>query len=348
MGRPAVAPVKPSAPRAPASGVKVSPVRPAPGGDKTTREIIPPWHVLQEKLQKSARGAGAKPADFVPADQAAREALAAQERANEGWTPLLAPPPTEPPSSGVRVSESGQRVSVPAACVAPASDNLSFKVYTLAELESRGDAPIFLRMSRASFDGVSPRGAAARLPRVHAALRAFGRATFSWWTTRPEGGGVRPDLRIALRKPFDDLGDELQVVVQAVDWKRYGVMLGIVVGASLTLLFAVLTAAELTDDLRPGSAAHLASRETSIRTMPDVHGVAASALLADRSAPPLAGLNVALAPAAAAQAVTSAGELDDVLEPDAAPQTARRPPRKAPKAKTNKLTFRNADAIFNP
>ena len=116
-----------------------------PGAEgHTVREILPPWHVLQDKLQK--RSDAVATGALVPADQAAREALAAQEEANEQWMPGSE---TDAPSSGVRVSVVGPCAESSSAI---ADSLLTFKVYTLAELEGRSDAPMSMRVSRASFD----------------------------------------------------------------------------------------------------------------------------------------------------------------------------------------------------
>ena len=300
-----------------------------PGAEcHTVREILPPWHVLQDKLQK--RSDAIATGSLVPADQAAREALAAQEAANEQWMPVAVRDAA--PSSGVRVSDPGPESSA-------ALGDLSFKVYTLAELQRRSDAPVSIRASRASFDSTGARDA-MRWRRVLTALRAFGVAALAWWKTQ----GARPSAKVALRQPFDTLGDELQVAVESVDWKKHGVTTGIVVGASLTLLFGVLTAAELTDDLKP--AAHLASTETSVleaKSAPGARGVAPATNMAAMGFQPVSPApNALLAPPPPA---TSIGEID---EPEVAPAPAKRPAGKKAKPKPNKLSFRSADAVFNP
>lgn len=297
----------------------------------TVREILPPWHVLQDKLQK--RSDAIATGSLVPADQAAREALAAQEAANEQWMPAS----DAPPSSGVRVSDPGPESS---AARSDRSDGaLSFKVYTLAELERRSDAPVSMRTSRASFDTTGARDA-MRWQRLFAAVRAFGVASLAWWKTP----GPRPSPKVALRQPFDVLGDELQVVVESIDWKKHGVTTGIVVGASLTLLFGVLTAAELTDDLKP--TAHLASRETSVleaKALPGARGVAPATNMAAMGVQPVSPSPSALLPPVAA--ATSLGEIDD---PEPAPLPPKRAAAKKAKPKATKLSFRNADGVFNP
>jgi len=374
MGRSAVAAVKglkpraPTAPRAlatpaalerPISGVTVAPSRSAPqaadasgpvavaaapnprptaGECKTVREILPPWEVLQEKLNKKAVPV---PARNEVLNQGAQQALAAQEAANALWSPPASKTSSPsyapsgsietPPPSGVRMSESG-----PAARPVDGSgmpDSLSFKVYTVADLERRSDAPVSMRGSRVSFDMTSSRSS-LHWQRAYVALRAFASASLAWIKIK----GERPSVKVALRKEFDELGDELQVAVESVDWRKLGVTTGIVVGATLTLLFAVLTAAELTDDLKPpGSAAHLASAETSgipAKTAEGSRTVAPATNMAAMGVQPVAA-PVAVEPAAPA---TIIGDIDTTDAPAAVP--AKKPTAKKPKAK--KLALRSA------
>ncbi len=360
---------------------------------KTVREIIPPFHVMQEKLgraplpssptrpsAKAPSKPGAPVAALAP-EQGASEALAIQEAINSMWAPAgEASIEIEVPPSGVRLSEpsfpnaahahaahaahaaraaraahappAAQAIYTPearvTAIVTPAADGvpdslLSFKVYTLADLERRSDAPVSMRMSRASFDltGSGSRSARALIwPRTYAALRAFIVASLEWFRTK----GERPSPKVALRKPFDALGDELQVAVESVDWRTLGVRMGIVVGATLTLLFAVLTAAELTDDLKPaGATSRLASSE-STSLPPAKNALGAPTLPASTVAPAtnMAAGGMQMQPAPQPMQVVTAGEIDDPAPAAPAKKAAKKP---APK-KSNKLSFRNADAVF--
>ncbi len=374
MGRPALAAVKglkpraPTAPRAlvtPAASearpvsaetvsreVSVAPPAPAPAPApaipragaaecKTVREILPPWEVLQEKLNK--KNASVAPARNEVLNQGAQQALAAQEAANSLWSPPAARTSSPsyaqprdsieaPPSSGVRMSDSGPAAADLSAVGMP--DSLSFKVYTVADLERRSDAPISMRGSRVNFDMTSSRSS-LHWQRAYVALKAFASASLAWLTTK----GERPSVKVALRQPFDNLGDELQVAVESIDWRKLGVTTGIVVGATLTLLFAVLTAAELTDDLKPpGSAAHLASAETTgipAKTAPDARGVAPATNMAAMGVQPV---EPAVQAAPAAEPSTVIGDLDTPDVPAAAP--AKKAGKKPKAAK--KLALRNA------
>lgn len=338
---PAPVSVRPAAPPTPAT-----PATPAPAPAKaaknegTVREILPPWHVLQEKLQKGQAPVALNPANEV-VNRAAQEALAAQEAANATWG--TADESVDiPPSSGVRVSDPGHEphavLTPPQAGQVPDS-LLTFKVYTLAELERRSDAPVSMRASRLNFDLTSSRST-LHWQRVRTAFVAFVTASVAWFkTTKTE----RPSIKVALRQPFDALGDELQVAVEAIDWKKLGVTTGIVVGATLTLLFAVLTAAELTDDLKsPGSGSHLASSESSLpsRTALDKHGVAPATNMAAMGVQPVPAPVVIEPPP---PATTVIGDID-APSTDAPATPAKKPGVKKAAAKKapNKLTLRSA------
>jgi hypothetical protein len=345
-------PVASSAPPPVASGVVAStaasrepvviPATPRTGVEhKTVREILPPWHVLQEKLQNKT---AAVPTRNEALNQDAQQALQAQEAANAMWSPGPASSPEDsievPPSSGVRMSEPGAPAASPITSGAEGPDSLlSFKVYTLAELERRSDAPVSIRASRLNFDVTSSRSS-QHWQRAFVALKAFATASLAWLKIK----GERPKLTVALRKPFDDLGDELQVAVESVDWKKIGVTTGIVVGATLTLLFAVLTAAELTDDLKPpGSTAHLATAASgemsgaSARTVIDTRGVAPATNMAAMGVQPVEPAPIVIAPPP--PAVMAIGEVDELADTPA-PVTKKK--KAAAKPKANKLTLRSA------
>jgi len=353
-----VRPPASSAPPPVASGVVAStaasrepvviPATPRTGVEhKTVREILPPWHVLQEKLQNKT---AAVPTRNEALNQDAQQALQAQEAANAMWSPGPSSSPEDsievPPSSGVRMSEPGAPAASPITSAADGPDSLlSFKVYTLAELERRSDAPLSIRASRLNFDVTSSRSS-QHWQRAFVALKAFATASLAWLKIK----GERPKLTVALRKPFDNLGDELQVAVESVDWKKIGVTTGIVVGATLTLLFAVLTAAELTDDLKPpGSTAHLATaasgesgetRGASARTVIDAHGVAPATNMAAMGVQPVEPAPIVIAPPPpASAAVTAVGEVDELAD---TPTPVTKKKKAAAKPKANKLTLRSA------
>lgn len=338
------------------AGSKDSVSPPASGVEnKTVRQILPPAHVLQDKLHSKLAvvpRADAAPIELLDA------VLEADEPARAPWSPpesaiskretreaaeavLVAGAANDsvgpsPSSSGVRVSEG--RLPSAGALESPESP-LTFTVYTLEDLERRSDAPASMRMSCVSLESTATRRW-QHWQRAAFALRAFALASLEWIKIK----GQRPDPRLALRKPFDDVGDELQVAVESFDWKKLGVKTGIVVGATLTLLFAVLTAAELTDDFRPGAAAHMAPAQTARApeaTLLDAREIAPATNMAAMGVQPVAAAPAPAPAAAAAPAVPTPIALGDL--DDDAPARVKRPARKAaPKPKASKLTMRTA------
>ncbi|MBX3189285.1 MAG: hypothetical protein KF819_19835 [Labilithrix sp.] len=262
--------------------------------EKTVREVIPPWHVSNEKKENEE-----KPAAEI------EEALDDADLLEEA------------PPSGVRVSDPGPPPAL------PSDAPCTYRVYTLADL----DAPVSYRASRLSFDVTASRGP-SHLRRVRGALFAFAIACKDWLKIR----GERPHPFVALRQPFDTLGDELQAWVQSIDWKRVGIHTGTAVGASLALLFAVLTVAELTDDLKPAAGARLASTE----------------IVGPPPPPALTSLPGAgnLASAVQAPPVVTVSEPVDEPEPEKdVPEATKKAKKAKPKPK---LTFRDANEVFSP
>ncbi len=286
----------------PSSGVAASPSSKRGTADRTVREILPPWQVLQDKLRKGKVPVSmAGPPTVL--DRTAQKALEAQEAANasSNWGALpartrqtsdvesreqtSAPSIASPPSVCKSETEHALPAVLPPAPIEVPEPALTFKAYTLAELERRSDAPVSLR---------SPRAAATPLP------------------------------------PRD------------VDWKRVGVRAGIVLGASLTLLFAVLTAAELTDDLKPRSSA-MAMRAAASEPPLHVEASTTGAMVSVSPAVPSPGGTVSGPTASPMPAVE---EIDFPAEPHAASgkkgSAAKRAAAVAAKAKTAKLSMRSA------
>lgn len=313
--------VRPSAPPAAApSGPTI-----VQSSDKTVREVIPPWHVIQKKM----------------ADKEA------EKKAKEERAVLEIPPPPAPeallalsafedvaPESGVRMSDAHllvaeDLVSDDDAAAPAVDDGLSFKVYTLADLERRSDAPISMNMRSSSSFEMSMSMRAQHARRAKDAVVAFFKAALAWYRTSKM---EREPAKIALRQPFDVMGDELELVVRTVDWKKVGVRTGIVVGASLTLLFTVLTAAELTDDLRPSGKAQMNLQSSGSVTTP-----------------PLAAAPLPPAPVVIAAPAPVAPAAEEPAEEAPAPKkvvAAVKKPAAAPAKK--KLAYRNADDVFKP
>lgn len=261
----------------------------------TIREFLP-WHVIDKKLK--ARQSGQQLRDEEEIEQA--------------------------PDSGVYTS--GEH---PAAYEGDGSvddGNLSFKVYSLAELEARGIASdLSINATRMSI---------ALMAQKQTPWADVGRAAVvvlrmaKTWAIAPS---PRPPARDVFRAPLVALGFELRTALRQVDWKKVGVYAGISLGTFLFLLFAVVTAADLTDDLKPSRAMTTQSGDSYT-----------SAIVAARNAPKVP------APAVVVAAPAPAPPQGDGLEiaPEPAPAAVVAP---APKPRAGKGKKKKAPAeVFIP
>jgi hypothetical protein len=250
------------------------------GHDATVRDILP-WHEVRARLEE--RGVVF---DDVPSND---------------------DEPPRGPSSGVQISERHPVVDA-------LEDNVSFKVYTLAELDRRmRDTPAsFVRPSV----GVIVEKGPSPWPRAGAALLALA-TTFKAWLLLGSG---RPALGDALRAPSVVLDLELRAAIRTVEWKRVGMFGGAGLATAFALLFIVLTVAELTDDLKPARASGSTSLVSSSGESEPVS--ATTTTLAT------------LAPEPSAAAVAPASTFVDELD-GPAPVAAVKAPKaaKAPKAR---------------
>lgn len=187
--------------------------------------------------------------------------------------------PTEPTESGIRESTATEAVTSPP----PA---LSYRVYSLAELEAREAS---LRSARRSIVVEASPLTTWRDP-VRAAV-GFVRAFRAWrtmdWTRGP--------LTAALRPHALEVVTETRKLARAADWKKLGTRAAIAAGGAFVLFVAALAAAEATDDLRPtrrpvrAEAALPAPTTPTAPTAPRVVPAAAAATPAAAPAPARAG-----------------------------------------------------------
>ncbi|HVH42066.1 MAG TPA: hypothetical protein VM925_06970, partial [Labilithrix sp.] len=78
----------------------------------------------------------------------------------------------------------------------------------------------------------------------------------------------RPRLLDVCRLPLRVFHAELMAALRPLPWRRLAIGAGIALGSLLLFLFAVLTAAELTDDLKPTRSA-MATRESAPQLLLD-------------------------------------------------------------------------------
>lgn len=211
----------------------------------TVREFLP-WHEVEAKLAARAP---------APPDVASERDVVALDEGDE-----------PPPDSGVRASEN-----------AP----LTYRVYTLADLEARATPEIAWRVSRASMASLPPKP--SKWSGVAASARELVRAAVAW--ARMPAPRARP--ADVLRFPATAFFDELQGALRAVNWKKVGVYAAVGATTLVVLLFAVLTAAELTDDLKPTRATSSSTKASTVIPTFSVAAQAPPALAgaADESAP---------------------------------------------------------------
>lgn len=200
--------------------------KPKGGGDglvPTIREFLP-WHVIERKLKERA---AANPD--------------AEELPDSGVYTSGEHPSSDGPVNDAVASEILGDASAP-----DGGNGLSYKVYTVAELEARGiQSDLSVNSTRGSIallaQRVTPWTDVAR-----AALDVVRLAKTWAFSASP-----RPPMKDLLQPQIDTFRFELQIALRQTEWKKVALGTGIGLTALLVLLFAVLTAADLTDDLKP-------------------------------------------------------------------------------------------------
>jgi hypothetical protein len=200
---------------------------------------------LAEKLAAKA-AAGELSGELENADLVVAEPEPAEPTA----PPKLSskPPPwktdIEPaPDSGVRSSEAAVR-------------ELTYSVYTVADLEARGQVrpP---RMSMAFAPPMVPQP--SRWSDVARSALALARA---WWSC-VRAPKPRPRVTDVCLIPAQQLLTDARVALAGLPWRKIAMGGGLALGSLVVLLFIVLTAAELTDDLKPARATSAMTANTA-------------------------------------------------------------------------------------
>ncbi|MCW5832648.1 MAG: hypothetical protein KIS78_09585 [Labilithrix sp.] len=275
------------------------PAGPNADGAPTLRNLIP-WQDMEKKLAERL------------AEKAARGELSS-ELEKDGDVPSKRPPwknDVEPaPDSGVRASEVG-----------PARE-LTYSVYTVADLDSLAPSrpP---RMSTAPAPAPAPASRWADTGKAALAL-----VQIVW--AHALAPKPRPRLRDVAEVPSRLFLTELGRSLRAMPWKRISAGTGIALGTLLVLLFVVLTAAELTDDLKPARATATSARSA-------MESAAIPATAAAPAAPATTPLATAetkpIAPRPAEAAPSEAIEIDDAAPAPAKPKPKAKKPAKKKKA----------------
>jgi hypothetical protein len=194
--------------------------------------------------------------------------------------------------------DSGVQDSVSVALPPPEAPPLSYKVYTVKELDA---APPSSRMSMVA---AAEREPSPWVKTWNATLAVI--VTAIRWVRSGKFG--RPPFRDAMHVPVTVLRVELAAAVREMSWQTVATAAGIAIGTFGVILFTVLTVAELTDDYHaPGAAKAAQAMPTS-------------------AAPPLADNAKAAVPVVVQPVATSdpppAMELDD--DPPPPPKTIKK------------------------
>jgi hypothetical protein len=247
-----------------AAAPQLQPVEPAKSIDtvrtvdtiRTVRELLP-WHEVERKL-RTPRSSGVD--------------------AQEAEVPA--------PSSGVRVSDSG--ISIKSSNTNDTEGALSYRVYTVAELDR-----IAVPAMRASMLSLS----LSSRPAPSLLWKSAGRSLYTlldavagWLVHR----GHKPALASAVAHPLAAFRADARSAVASIDWKKAGIGLGAGVGAMAALLAIVLVVADLTDEMKPARAmtspatatATVAPGEAVTTTSVDVTPVATTAAPVVAATPP--------------------------------------------------------------
>lgn len=199
----------------------------APRDPRAERPSTPPWRARATKVAEQVSRIGDDDATNEippPPDSGVRPSVT-----NPILPPALAGRPAKALSESISLEKAPKR--------------LSYSMYTVADIEKRGDVP----RSSVTF---APDLPTTRLP----AWRVVGVSSMVLY--RALRGYVlspkpRPRFLDVLRFPLTTFAEDLRVALRGVAWKKVGAGLAFAAVALVVLLLAVLTAAELTDDLKP-------------------------------------------------------------------------------------------------
>ena len=187
----------------------------------TIREFLT-WHVIEKKMAARAKGEIAR-----DEDEAEDERVPDSGVYTSGEHPLPAN------------DELGEPVG-----------ELTYRVYTVADLEARGlKADLSIPSTSMSIAMM----AAKTTPWTDVAKAVVN--VFRHGKTWLSSPSPRPALTDVLRHPISALVFETRLALKQVAWKKVAFYGGISMATFLFLLFCVVTAADMTDDLKPSRVA---------------------------------------------------------------------------------------------
>lgn len=210
-------------------------------------------------------------------------------------------------------------------------DALSYRAYTVSELDSL--APAASSLETTSLD-VAP-SATAPWKTVGSSALVVLRAAWSWWRAG-RTLGLRAPIMTVLSEPLAVLREDLALATARVDWRKVGVGTAAAMGTFGVLLFAVLTAAELTDDLKPARSS-VSRASGGAYTTAIVEAAGAPAAAVEEAEPVEATASAVPAAAAAAHVAPARSGIEGAyFAADPPPKAARARPPKAKKKRPAK------------
>lgn len=196
-------------------------------GAATVRNVLP-WRNMEKELAKRLAAKAAR-GELVTNDlvEAPRKGSRPEEESERA------------PDSGVRKSASFGLAPVEKETTRP----LTYSMYTVSELDEVRPPP---RLSMAVVSVQPSRMAEAWAQAWRSGLVAL-RTLWSWVRTAKP----RPRPMDVCRVPLVAFGADLREALRLLPWKKIGWASAFGFGAIMLSLFAVVTVAELTDDLKP-------------------------------------------------------------------------------------------------
>jgi hypothetical protein len=271
--------------------------------EQATRRNVIPWRTVEKELAARLAAKAARAAHSTPVPPSSEDREVGSHAAEESEIP-------PGPDSGVRSSSEGlegfQGLQLEAPRPLPGHDvvveaqadtpqrPLTYSMYTIDQIEARE-----VQAQRLSV--VMPQPQVLQWSDVARSGLVLLRTLATWAKSSP-----RPRAMDVCRVPLTAFSADLRAVLARLPWKKIGLGAAIGLGALVLFLFAIVTVAELTDDLKP------------------THAAVAPALTA---APPTVAAPLPIAAAAAAEP-PAVVELDDA--PPTAPATKAAPAPRAP------------------